>query len=443
MRLKLAKGLLALLLAAMAAAAQPAAGPAAPSDLARRLDEYARPLVAAGDLSGTLLVARDGVVIYETAFGMASYELGVPNSPATLYGVASINKPLTTIIAIRLLEQKKLALSDTVAKWLPDFPRGGEITVEHLLRHRSGIPHRVTSAAEEAVPHTAAEVTEFARRHPLLFAPGSKSSYSSGGFTVLVRILELAAGRPYEKLLEEIVLAPAGAVHTVHPSPGRLIEGRAQSYFRGPAGPLAAPLKDLSFLVGAGALFSTPRDLLAIQQALLAGRYGESARRSLLEEDGGLDWNGLTNGYRAFADHHAGPKLTVIFAGNLFTGAADLLRRDVPKIAAGLTLPPLQMPKVQPVAVPAALRGRYEGVYEIRAGDPDSREELRFTSTEGSLARLGDWLLIPTGDGTFYSPQDYGTIQAVLGKDEAIEGLDWTTPGGSFRLPRVAPPAKP
>jgi CubicO group peptidase (beta-lactamase class C family) len=417
-----------------AAESEPAGGVAVGNaELARRVAAYVQPLADAGQVSGTLLVAREGTLVYEQSFGMADYELGVPNSPATRYCVASVTKPMTQIVAIRLLEQQKLALGDTLAKWIPDFPRGGEITVENLFRHRAGLPHRVTTDAEEIVPHTAAEMVEFAKRAPLLYEPGSQSVYSSAGYSVLARVLELAGGKPFEQLLEEHVLAPAGAVHSGSALPHRLIPGRSKGYLWGLDGPMHAPLRDLSFLVGAGSVFSTPRDLFAVMQALLTGAFGESARRSLVDEKG-LDWNGITGGYRAFADYHAASKVTVIFTGNLFVGAADLLRRDLPKLAAGEALPPAQAPRVVPFAVPAALRVRYEGRYELR---PGVVEELRFVGSEGTGAWIGDWFLIATGEDTFFSPQDYGTVKMVTGEDGTAQALGWSGPGFDLRFPRV------
>lgn len=426
-----------LLLAASAAAGQTA--PPSNQDLARQIAEYVRPLQDAGELSGTLLVARDGTVVYEQAFGMASYELAVPNTTATRYCVASISKPMTIVIALRLLEQKKLADGDTLDKWFPDFPRAKEITVEHLLRHQAGIPHRVTSDIEESVPRTAAEMVVLASRKDLLFTPGSQTAYSSAGYSVLTRVLELASGKSYEELLQEFVLAPARATQTVHPSPRKPIPGRAPSHVRTAKGPVPASLKDLSFLVGAGSLYSTPRDLFLVLEALLAGAYGQEAKQ-LLAPEKGVSWAGITNGYRSFADYHPGGKLTVIFTGNLFTGAADLLRRDIPKIAAGEAVKPPQVPKVSPKPLAEFLQKKYAGLYELRAG---SREPLEFGGPDE--AWLGDWRLIPTSDTTFFSPQDYGTVHVVTRDDGSVEALEWkTADGNSLRFSRVGPlPAAP
>src|SRR4051812_25453771 len=105
-------------------------GVARPSDaeLVRRIDAYVAPL-AAHELSGTLLVARGNRVLVERSFGYANYELRVPFTPTTPTNVASITKPMTIIIASRLIEAGKLSVNDTVSKWLPEYVHGSRMTV--------------------------------------------------------------------------------------------------------------------------------------------------------------------------------------------------------------------------------------------------------------------------------------------------------------------------
>ncbi len=400
--------------------------------LAARIDAYVAPLDGAGDLSGTLLVARDGTVLYERAFGLADHELGVANTPATRHGIASVSKPLTAILAATLLVEGKLKLDDPVAKWLPDIPSAGAMTVEHLLRHRSGIPHRLTTPEEETVPRTAADMAALAARAELDFAPGAERGYSSGGYAVLARVLELAGGADYETLLQERVLAPAGAVHTRHADAREIVPGRSRGYYRGPRGPLHAPPKDLSFLVGAGSLVSTPRDLLAVIEALRGDVYPEVVKRELLSEEG-LSWNGYTAGFRAFAIHDATTGTTTIFAGNLFTGAGDLLRAAVPRIARGEAVEPPAVPQVRPVPIAPEARAAVEGRYRLGS----SVQPLTFVADDFAL--LGEWVLIPTGDGTFFSPQDYGTVRVERGEDGAVAALQWNEPGAGPRFPREGP----
>jgi D-alanyl-D-alanine carboxypeptidase len=143
-------------------------------------------------------VARDGRISGRNC-GRPTRAEGA-GDPETRFNIASVTKPMTVTLAIQLMAERALGYNDTLAQWIPDFPRGNEITIAHLLRHRSGIPHRVTTVAEEVRPMTAADVVKAAKRVPLEFPPGSQMSYSSGGFSVLARVLELAGGKDYATL---------------------------------------------------------------------------------------------------------------------------------------------------------------------------------------------------------------------------------------------------
>jgi hypothetical protein len=190
-----------------------------------------------------------------------------------------------------------------------------------------------------------------------------------------------------------------------------------------------APLKDLSFLVGAGSVWSTARDLHLLQRAIARGDLGPAVQSACGAADG-LEWNGITNGFRTFADFHAQDGLHVIFTGNLHSGAADLLRSSVPRLARGEELPPAEVPVVRAVEVAAELLGRCEGLYRARPG-----QDLPLKTAAG-LVTCGDWVLWPTSATTFFSPQDFGTVTVHLGAD-GPEGLDWTGPGFALRWPCV------
>ena len=219
---------LVVLVSCLAAAA--AAEPLSPAELEKRIDEYVSPFVADGHLSGTLLVARGGDVVYENSWGMANYELGVPNTPTTRFCVASITKPMTIALVCRLAEQGKMLPDQTISSWLPGFPRADEITVSHLLNHRACIPHRVTTATEETMPRTAADMVELARNAEMLpHEPGEESVYSSAGFSVLARVCELAGEMSYADALDSLLFRPAGMTHSGHYDSRAVVPDRAST----------------------------------------------------------------------------------------------------------------------------------------------------------------------------------------------------------------------
>jgi CubicO group peptidase (beta-lactamase class C family) len=412
---------------APAVGAEPAADIAA---LGATLDAWAKPYVERGLLSGNLLIARRGDIVLERSWGMADAGKGLRNSPEIPSCVASINKPLTVILAIKLMEERKLGYTDPLSKWIPDFPQGDSITVEHLLRHRSGIPHRVTTDEDETKPHSASEMVEFAKKAPLMFPPGSQSSYSSAGFSVLARVLELASGTSYPDLLRERVITPLALQHTFHPDANAPDMPRAASYIPVMGGVEPAPFQDLSYLVGAGALFTTTRDLHRILWADVSGQFGEGARQSALR-GGKINWNGSTSGYRAFADYDTTTGHAVIFAGNLHCGAVDQVRSTVARLLAGEVPAAPVMPPAHPAVVDVARLRSYEGLFDI-AGNP----RLAVRATESGLDVNG-WALMATGDSTFFSLRDFGTVKAVGNGSGRIERLDWTLDGRTFPCPRV------
>src|SRR5262249_17419481 len=160
------------------------------------------------------------------------------------------------------------------ARWLPAFPHGDSIRVVHLLQHASGIPHETIPDSVMTRPFTTAEVAARAAALPLDFTPGTRSSYSSGGYEVLAPVLELASGRPSPRRPEERLFAPLGMTHSAHADSRALLPGRACAYVPGPHGIENAPLQDLSALVGAGSVWSTARDLHRFVAAVRAGRLG-------------------------------------------------------------------------------------------------------------------------------------------------------------------------
>jgi CubicO group peptidase (beta-lactamase class C family) len=292
------------------------------------------PLAGRGYFSGVVLVEEDGAVVLEKAYGMANVELAVPNRVDTRIGVASITKLMTAVILSRLIEADAIHLDDTVARFLPDFPRGDEITVSMLARHRSGIPHRVLPTEQETLPHSTAEMVDWIAESDLEFTPGSKRSYSSAGYTLLARLLELASGRRYAELLEQYVFQPAQMTDSMEYDGASIIERRAADYLLTREGVVNAPPKDLSFLAGAGSVVGTARDLERFARAVLDGTYGQSVKEQLAPE-GVFRASGRTNGHRAYLTFNDTTASGYVLLSNIASGAFDVISTRLGAILAG------------------------------------------------------------------------------------------------------------
>ena len=424
-RLPLALVFYSTLLSRAGAATAPDAAAAA------AIDAWAKPLLARGQLSGQLLVTRRSRVVVERSWGSANAELGVPVTPATRFNIASVTKPLTTTLAIQLATEGRLRVSDTLARWFPDFPKADSITVSMLLRHRSGIPHEVVPDSEATRPFTAEELMERARRLPLDFPPGARESYSSGGFEVLARVLERVSGKPYDALLEERIFGPLGMTHSSSADSRVLLPGRASGYVPGPHGIENAPLQDFTSITGAGSVWSTARDLSRFVDSVEAGRLGEGPRRSF-DRDGRIDFNGRTGGFKAWVVRDSASGVAAFFLSNLATGAPDALKTAILALAAGESVAPPVIPVLAATAPADGELRRWEGEFQISGGGPRLSLHVR-----NGVLYANDWLLQPTADGAMFSPRDYGLVRAVPAADGSIQRLDWTEGGQVYAAPRV------
>jgi len=232
--------------------------------------------VASKDLVGlSLAVMRDGKLIYAGGAGQSSIVRGIPVGPETLFAIGSITKQFTSACILLLAEEGKLSVTDKVAKWFPDLTASGEITVLDLLNHVSGYPDYypldfVDRAMQKPIP-----VDDLIRRfgtRRLDFEPGTRYSYSNTGFVILGRIISKVSGRPYAEFLKERILKPLGLTHTAfEPSP--VSAGLAQGCVTFALNPPEPATPEGPGWVGAaGALYSTPSDLVKWDMALIGGK---------------------------------------------------------------------------------------------------------------------------------------------------------------------------
>ena len=116
-----------------------------------------------GWFNGNALVAEKGEVIYEASHGMADFEWSVPNRLDTKFRIGSVTKQFTAMLVMQLVEQGKLAVTDTVSRHLPSYrPDTGErITIHQLLNHTSGLPNYTASPQLAAVRRLPADPADF------------------------------------------------------------------------------------------------------------------------------------------------------------------------------------------------------------------------------------------------------------------------------------------
>ena len=235
---------------------------------ARPFDELLLRCAGAG-WSGSVLVAKGGEALLAGGYGFADFQSNRPNDAHTLFEIASITKSFTATAVVRLAQQKKLGLDDSIAVLLPGVPQHSRaITLRQLLSHTSGIPRNNAGGTGDDL---ALAVSQYLGSGPQS-KPGSKWEYWNGGYALLAGVIERASKRPYTQYLEEELFAPAGMRETgftgdtdldaTHAAIGRASEGHDRSA-------LEHPYRDYGYQYrGMGGIVTNVLDLLAWDRAL-------------------------------------------------------------------------------------------------------------------------------------------------------------------------------
>lgn len=223
----------------------------------------------------SVLVSRDGKIIYNKGFGYADIGNCVPFTAQTKSRIGSITKQFTTSAILKLQEEGKLNVNDKLSKFLPDFPRGDEVTIHHLLTHTSGIhsytnKHDFTKTVNiEVEPE---EVIESFKNEPYDFNPGEKFLYNNSGYFLLGYIIEKVSGQSLDDYLRNTFFKPLGMCNTgIHKSK-LILENEAYGYSFENGGYVKAINWDMSRAGGAGAIYSTVYDLYLWNEAIFNGK---------------------------------------------------------------------------------------------------------------------------------------------------------------------------
>ncbi|HEX9985151.1 MAG TPA: serine hydrolase [Thermoanaerobaculia bacterium] len=249
---------------------------------ARKVDAMFAELNRAPSPGLAVAVVRDGKVILRRGYGLASIEHNVPITPSTVFDTASLAKQFTGMAIAMLVQDGKLALTDDVRKYVPEFPAFGArpVTIDHLLHHTSGLRDwGILSIAgwhptDDRITFHQLLKMAYAQR-TLNFEPGDRYRYSNTGYNVLADVIQRVTGRPLRVWMQEQLFGPLGMTNTrVRDDYREVIPNRAYGYARGPNGTYRTSVNNVTGL-GSSSVFSTVDDfarwLINMDQATVGG----------------------------------------------------------------------------------------------------------------------------------------------------------------------------
>jgi len=294
-------------------------------------------------LSGAVLVAERGKILFRGAFGFSDRQLRVGAAPEHRFIIGSLTKAFTAVLTLQEVANGHLQLDAPAVRYWPEFPdpSGGAITVRQLLTHRSGLKH--WGAVKDFLDvgarlrHDPAEIVALYAAQGLSFSPGAKEEYSSIGYMVLGILLEKVTKKSYGSLLQERIFQPLGMRSSSLDDHVTIVPGRARAYRYNflKAGYENAEYRDPSTTYSTGGILSTVDDMLRWDQALNTTTLLPDSLRALIFDrdkgDADYGWHiqnvapgvrafwhvGLESGFRSQIVRVPARGQTVIILGNL------------------------------------------------------------------------------------------------------------------------------
>jgi len=331
----------------------------------------------------SVLLMHKGQKVYERAIGYAVVDSArsVKATPETRYRIGSITKTFTATMIMQLVEEKKLALDTHLDKYFPDIPNAGQITIEMMLRHRSGIHNFTDDEAywkQQTQPRTRAEMLAVFDKHKPDFIPDAEAKYSNTGYILLGYIIEDVTKKSYEKNLQERILARIGLKNTSFGGKIDPARGDAYSYLFAKRWEKREET-DLSQPAGAGAIVSTPGDVLTFMDALFSGKlvsqqsliqmtkivdiFGIGLAPTPFYQKKGYGHTGGLDGFQTAVAYFPGDSL----AGAVFSNGVDYPLNDI--LIAMLSAyykVPVVVPDFNAMQVSPQEAEQYLGIYESK-----------------------------------------------------------------------------
>jgi CubicO group peptidase (beta-lactamase class C family) len=428
------------------------------------IDSLANAFIAAGPVAAVsvaVVKGRDTIVM--KGYGLADIENDVAASGRTVYRIGSITKQFTSAAIMRLVDEGKLSLDDTLGKMLPDVPTGWRgVTLRRLLNHTSGIrsytgigPRWLRRRREEMSPDT---IVSLVRDDTLDFKSGARWSYNNTGYVLLGMIIERASGRPYATYLEQEFYKPLGLSQTYYCSQTPIIKHRAQGYDLSGRQLVNTEYLSMTQPFSAGALCSTVGDLVTWQRALVGGRivkpasyvamtspesltdgkpltYGYGLGVGKLEGHRKVSHGGGINGFITDLSYYPDDTLHVVVLANTSPSNPGRLSEQIARVALGLPL------RTAPtgVTLAGAERARYVGTYTLK-GPGGQAAKMRISEEGGALvsqiANQPPGRMVALGNHAFVLRDDPDVRITFNVSGDRATALTLAQPGGTMEAAR-------
>ncbi|MCP4438718.1 MAG: serine hydrolase [Aureispira sp.] len=300
------------------------------------IDRLLKSIDSSNLLMGSLSIYQKGKEVYNFSIGWSDLRKDLKNSKHTKYRIGSITKSFTAVIIMQLIEEKKLSLDTKISAYLPNIPNANTITIEHLLRHKSGlfnITESPTFLTWMESFHTRNEMINLIISSGTVFSPGKKKKYSNTNYILLSIIAEKIEGAKYAQILEERIFSKCQLANTYYGGEINTKHNEALSYFYKDSDWVSSSMTDMSIPIGAGAIVSNPEDLNTFYFQLFNGNLITEESLNLMTSNNNLfefalypvlsinskacfGHEGRIDGFHSFSAYFPDGKISISFCAN-------------------------------------------------------------------------------------------------------------------------------
>ncbi len=293
---------------------------------------------------GSISIFKNRQQEYKTAFGQADIENSIVATTETKYRIASITKTFTASMIMQLIEENKLSLTTLLSDYFPQIPNADKITIELLLRHRSGLfnyTDKEFTVEEVERSRTREEILETFIENGTIFEPNERAEYSNTNYMMLTFILEDIEEREYAEVLNDRIIGPLQLSNTYYGGTINTNNKEAVSYFLENDDWVLARETHISNARGTGGIVSTPTDVGIFYEALFEGKIvSESSldqMKALVDNFGmgifpipfydkiGFGHVGRIDGFQSMTIYFPSDKVTVTYN----TNGENMLMNDI------------------------------------------------------------------------------------------------------------------
>jgi CubicO group peptidase (beta-lactamase class C family) len=346
-----------------------------------KLDNYFKALEKNNKFMGSVAVSKNGKLIYSKSIGYADLENKIKATEKTKYRIGSITKSFTAILILKAIENKKLDINETIDKWFPTITNSKKITIKQLLTHRSGI-HNFTNNVDylqwNTQSKTEMEMIEIIKKGGSDFQPSTRAAYSNSNFVLLTFILERVFNTSYSELVQTYIVKPIRLTNTYVFGKINTANNESKSYnYLG----FWKEESETNFTVplGAGAISSTPTDLIKFGNALFNGQllspeslkimktikegYGSGLFQVPFYSSIGFGHTGGIDGFRSVYSYFEDEKISYALTSN----GTNMNNNDISiAVLSAVFNKPYQIPVYTKYALTSEELDKYLGVYATK-----------------------------------------------------------------------------